>query len=62
MDSKRGVLIAGNWKMNHGRKASADFAAAVKAGWASTLSEKTRDAISARLATISLVIIGHSGG
>jgi triosephosphate isomerase len=46
MEASRGVLIAGNWKMNHGRKAASDFAAAVKAGWSSALSEKTRSAIS----------------
>ncbi len=46
MDLNRGVLIAGNWKMNHGVKATADFASAVKSSWKSVLSEKTRAAIS----------------
>lgn len=46
MDAKRGVLIAGNWKMNHGAKATSDFASSVKNSWATALSEKTRGAIS----------------
>lgn len=43
MDANRGILIAGNWKMNNGVKATADFGAIVKASWG-TLSTKTRTA------------------
>jgi triosephosphate isomerase len=44
MDKKRGVLIAGNWKMNHGAKATTGFAALFKTNWG-YLSEKTRIAL-----------------
>lgn len=43
MDRNRGILIAGNWKMNHGARATAEFAAQLKAGW-NSLSEPTRRA------------------
>jgi triosephosphate isomerase len=46
MEPSRGILIAGNWKMNHGAKATADFAVACKAHWGTSLSEKTRTALS----------------
>ncbi len=44
MDKKRGILIAGNWKMNHGAKATTGFAALFKTNWG-YLSEKTRIAL-----------------
>jgi triosephosphate isomerase (TIM) len=44
MNKTRGVLIAGNWKMNHGVKATADFASHFKSNWDS-LSVETRSAI-----------------
>lgn len=46
MDAKRGVLIAGNWKMNLGPKGTKEFAASVTSNWKMGLSEKTRAAIS----------------
>jgi triosephosphate isomerase len=46
MDSKRGVLIAGNWKMNHGPKGTLEFASALRSSWEKDLSPKTRAAIS----------------
>lgn len=46
MDTKRGILIAGNWKMNLGPKGTKDFAGALRAAWKISLSEKTRAAIS----------------
>lgn len=46
MEQKRGVLIAGNWKMNLGPKGTTEFAASVKANWKTSLSDKTRGAIS----------------
>lgn len=45
MDNKRGVLIAGNWKMNHSRAATLAFAEAVKVNWKTALTDKTRGAI-----------------
>ncbi|MBS1960916.1 MAG: triose-phosphate isomerase [Bdellovibrionales bacterium] len=44
MDRNRGILIAGNWKMNHGARATSDFAAAAKSGWGS-LSDRARKAL-----------------
>lgn len=44
MDPTRGVLIAGNWKMNNGVRATSEFGAVVKASWGS-LSTKTRTAM-----------------
>lgn len=45
MEASRGVLIAGNWKMNHGPKETRSFAAAAVSQWKTALSEKTRAAI-----------------
>ncbi len=45
METRRGVLIAGNWKMNHPRAATLAFAESVKSGWKTALSDKTRGAI-----------------
>ncbi len=46
MDHKRGILIAGNWKMNLGPKGTAEFADAVRSKWKTALTDKTRAAIS----------------
>ncbi len=46
MDGRRGTIIAGNWKMNHTRATTRQFGEAVRLGWKSVLSEKTRAAIS----------------
>ena len=46
MDSKRGVLIAGNWKMNLGPKGTQDFASHIRTNWKISLSDKTRAAVS----------------
>jgi len=51
MDPSRGILIAGNWKMNHGAKATMEFAAKVKLNWKISLSERTRDALTEGRAT-----------
>ncbi|NDG84655.1 MAG: triose-phosphate isomerase, partial [Proteobacteria bacterium] len=32
MSRKKSILLAGNWKMNHGPKATREFFAAFKAG------------------------------
>lgn len=45
MDVKRGVLIAGNWKMNLGPQGTKDFASFVTSHWKTDLSEKTRAAV-----------------
>jgi triosephosphate isomerase len=45
MDKNRGILIAGNWKMNHGVRATAEFAATVKAKWTTSLANATRIAM-----------------
>jgi triosephosphate isomerase len=45
MDPTRGILIAGNWKMNHGAKATVEFAAHFKSNWTFALAEKTRVAL-----------------
>ena len=42
----RGILIAGNWKMNHGAQATRDFATALGASWSTRLSDQTRAALS----------------
>ncbi|MGE0615569.1 MAG: triose-phosphate isomerase [Bacteriovoracia bacterium] len=34
MNKTRGLIIAGNWKMNHGPRATADFFTQLKTGWA----------------------------
>lgn len=46
MDTKRGVLIAGNWKMNLGPNGTKEFAATLRTSWKISLSDKTRAAIS----------------
>jgi triosephosphate isomerase len=42
---KRAVFIAGNWKMNHGPQAAADFMLACKGAWEAKFSPGTRQAL-----------------
>lgn len=42
MARTRGILIAGNWKMNHDAKATREFAKSVAGAWGSKLTDSTR--------------------
>ncbi len=46
MPKSRGVLIAGNWKMNHGPTSTREFFAQLGSGWTSQLSSETFTALS----------------
>lgn len=48
MSRTRGILIAGNWKMNHGAKATREFAQSVSSAWSSKLSDSTRKKIDSK--------------
>ena len=45
MDPTRGILIAGNWKMNHGAKATVEFAAHFKSNWTFALADYQKERI-----------------
>lgn len=42
---RRKIFLAGNWKMNHGPKAAAEFMAACRASWEAKLSPQTRSRV-----------------